>query len=133
MFTYIKKKIIQITDKTISFFKDNLAQIIFLFVLLQVLLALREAPYFNLINNFEFYSIGLFLFLSMIVFRVIIPYERIMQMVLVLFVAAAIFTILGQTAVSKLIGFVSFVLISLIVGRQILRQRKDLKNIDNDL
>lgn len=130
MFTNIKKKIIETIDRVITFFKDNLAQIIFLVFLLQFLLAAKSFPYINLINNYEFYAIGFFLFLSMIVFRVIIPYERIVQVVLVLFGVAAVVTIAGQKAASELIGFVTFVLILFIVGRQILRERDDLKNLD---
>lgn len=130
MFTNIKKKIIETIDRVITFFKDNLAQIIFLVFLLQFLLAAKSFPYINLINNYEFYAIGFFLFLSMIVFRVIIPYERIVQVVLLLFGVAAVVTIAGQKAASELIGFVTFVLILFIVGRQILRERDDLKNLD---
>lgn len=127
MFTYLKKKIIEILDSVISFFKENLAQIIFLVFLLQFLLAAKSLPYINLINNFEFYSIGLFLFLSMIIFRVIIPYERTIQIVLALFIVAALVTIIEQDIISEFIGFLTFVLFFLIVGRQILREREELK------
>ncbi len=131
MFTYIKKKIIEITDRIITFFKVNLAQIIFLVFLLQLLLAAESLPYINLINNFEFYSIGLLLFLSMIIFRVIIPYQKTIQIVLVLFVVAAFVSIIEQVAISDLIGFVTFVLLLLVVGRQILREKDDLKKIND--
>ena len=131
MFTYIKKKIIEITDRIITFFKVNLAQIIFLVFLLQLLLAAESLPYINLINNFEFYSIGLLLFLSMIIFRVIIPYHKTIQIVLVLFIAAAFVSIIEQVAISELIGFVTFVLLLLVVGRQILREKDDLKKIND--
>lgn len=129
MFTYIKKKIIEITDRIITFFKENLAQIIFLVFLLQFLLSAKSMPYINLINNFEFYSIGFLLFLSMIIFRVIIPYRRTIQIVIALFVVAALATIVEQVAISDLIGFITFVLLSLIVGRQILREKDDLQKI----
>lgn len=131
MFTYIKKKIIEITDKIITFFKDNLAQIIFLVFLLQFLLSAKSMPYINLINNFEFYSIGLLLFLSMIIFRVIIPYRRTIQIVIVLFAVAAFVSVIEQVAISELIGFITFILLLLIVGRQILREKEDLKKIDD--
>lgn len=131
MFTYIKKKIIEITDKVITFFKDNLAQIIFLVFLLQFLMFAKSLPYINLINNFEFYSIGLLLFLSMIIFRVIIPYHKTIQIVIVLFVAAAFISVIEQVAISDLIGFITFVLLLLIVGRQILREKDDLKKIND--
>lgn len=126
MFTYIKKKIIEITDRIITFFKDNLAQIIFLVFLLQFLLSAKSIPYINLINNFEFYSIGLLLFLSMIIFRVIIPYQKTIQIVIVLFAVAALVSVIEQVAISDLIGFIAFVLLLLIVGRQILREKEDL-------
>lgn len=131
MFTYIKKKIIEITDRIITFFKDNLAQIIFLVFLLQFLLSAKSMPYINLVNNFEFYSIGLLLFLSMIIFRVIIPYHKTIQIVIVLFAVAALVSVIEQVAISDLIGFIAFVLLLLIVGRQILREKEDLKKIDD--
>lgn len=131
MFKYIKKKIIELIDRIITFFKDNLAQIIFLVFLLQFLMFAKSLPYINLINNFEFYIIGLWLFLSMIIFRVIILYERVLQIVLGLFIAAAIVTIFDQGLLADLLGFIIFVLLLLIVGRQILQERKDLKNISN--
>lgn len=131
MFTYIKKKIIEITDRIIAFFKDNLAQIIFLVFLLQFLMSAKSMPYINLINNFEFYSIGLLLFLSMIIFRVIIPYRKTIQIVIVLFAVAGFVSIIEQVAISDLIGFMTFVLLLLIVGRQILREKEDLKKIND--
>ncbi len=130
MLFYIKKKIIDTTDRIIAFFKENLAQIIFLIFLLQFLLAVKPLPYINLINNFEFYSIALLLFLSMVIFRVIIPYKRIIQIVLVLFAVAALFSLFEQIPVSDLIGFIIFVLLLLVVGRQMLREKNDLKKIN---
>ncbi len=129
MFTYIKKKIIEITDKVIAFFKDNLSQIIFLVFFIQILLGAESLPYINLIKNYEFYVTGLFIFLAMLIFRVIIPYERVLQIVLGFFIVASIVTIFDQTIISDLLGFIIFVLLLLIVGRQILREKEDLKKI----
>ncbi len=131
MFTYIKKKIIETVDKIINFFKENLAQIIFLVFLLQFLLGAKTLPYINLINNYEFYVIGLFIFLSMVIFRVIIPYERVLQIVLGLFILASIVAIFDQTIIADLLGFIIFVLLLLIVGRQILREKEDLKRVNH--
>jgi len=129
MFTKIKKKIIEITDKIIDFFEDNLAQIIFLVFLFQILLGAKALPYINLVKNYEFYVIGLSIFLSMIVLRVVIPYKRIIQIILGLFTVAAIVSLLEQNAISDLIGFLTFVLLLLVVLGQILREKDDLKRI----
>ena len=130
MFKYIKKEIINLSDRVINFFKENLAQVIFLVFLIQILLGAKTLPYINLIKNYEFFVIGLFIFLSLVIFRVIIPYEKMMQIVVGLFVVATVVTIFDQVLLADLLGFIIFVLLLMVVGRQILRERQDLKKID---
>jgi hypothetical protein len=127
---HIKKKITSSSDKSIGFFRKNLAEIIFLVFSFEILLAAKSLPYINLIKNYEFYVTALFLFLAMVIFRIIIPYRKVVQIILSLSVIAAILSILGNDSSANVMGFVIFILILLIVVKQIFEERKDLQKLE---
>ena len=127
MYIHIKKKIIRLQDNIVDFFKLNLVKIIILisvFILLQIV---RIFPYVNLIPNVQVLIIGFIVFLALLIFQRSIPNRNVVWIAVGLFLIAAISTIFEQTEFADLIGFLLFVLLSLIVLRQIVSDRSELK------
>ena len=130
MYTFIYKKIIKISNKISIFIRENLVQIVIiggLFVLLQII---KSFPYVNIIPNYQFLVIGFILFLTVILLRVSISNKKITFIVLILFFLAALSAIFDLALISDLIGFVVFVLLTLVVVSQIVRDRGRLKKTD---
>ncbi len=130
MFTFIYKKIIKIYDQASIFVRANTTQIVIIvgtFVFFEVI---QSFPYINIVPNYQFLVIGFTLLLSMVLLRVSISNKKIMLAVLILFFLAAIITIFDIKRILDLIGFIIFVLIALVVIRQIINDREKLKKLD---
>lgn len=130
MYTFIRQKIINIADLTSNFVRKNLAQVVIIVGSLVVLEVIQSFPYINIIPNYQFLVIGFILFLSVVLLRVSIPNKKIIFVVLILFVVASLTTIFDIKPVSNLIGFVIYVLLAIIIIRQIANDREKLKRPD---
>lgn len=130
MYTFIRQKIINITDLVSNFVRKNLAQVVIIIGSFVVLEIIQSFPYINIIPNYQFLVIGFILFLSVVLLRVSIPNKKIIFAVLILFVAASLTTIFDIKPVSNLIGFVIYVLLAIIIIRQIANDREKLKKPD---
>ena len=131
MYTYCKKKIITLTNRLLVFVRKNLVQITIIggvFIFLQLI---KSFPYINIIPSYQFLVIGFTLFLSVILFGVIIANRNIIIGVIILFAIAAITTILELEAISELLGFIIFMLL-LITLRQVIIERKAFKQETNE-
>lgn len=130
MYTFIRQKIINLTDLVSNFVRKNLAQVVIIVGSFVVLEVIQSFPYINIIPNYQFLVIGFILFLSVVLLRVSIPNKKIIFAVLILFVAASLTTIFDIKPVSNLIGFVIYVLLAIIIIRQIANDREKLKRPD---
>lgn len=131
MYTFIYKKIVKISNQTSVFVQKNLVQLAIiggLFVFLEVI---QTFPYVNIIPSYQFLVIGFILFLTVLLLRVTISNRRIIQAILILFFVASIVAIFDVKRISDLIGFIIFVLLALVIIRQIVIDRTKLKNIDS--
>lgn len=127
MFNRIKKKIIQLQDRVVDFFKQNLVKIIILISIFLLSQVIRTFPYVNIIPNIQFLIIGLIVFLGLLFFQKSISNRNVVWIIVGLLLVAAVSTIFEQIEFADLIGFLVFVLLSLIVLRQIVSDRRELK------
>ncbi len=132
MYTFIKKKIIKISEQVTDFVRDNLVQIIIIggsFVFLEVI---KSFPYVNIIPSYQFLVIGFVLFLTALMFRQMIS-DKIISIFVIFLLAISVFvTIFEQTIISDVIGFVIFVLLLFVVLKGIASNRKDFKKEINE-
>lgn len=127
MYSYLKNKVIKISDSLIEFFRKNLTQIIIIALVSSMFVVLKSLPYFNLIPNLEYIGFGFVLFMVLVLFRVSIPNRSVILIVLSLFLLAAVLSIAGSTKVNELVGFVIFMLVFLTVIRMVAADRDKLK------
>lgn len=132
MYTFIRQKVIKLTDLTSNFVRKNLIQIVIIVGFFVFLEAIKSFPYINIIPNYQFLVVGFILFLSVVLLRVSISSRKIVFLVLILFALASLTTIFDIKPISDLIGFVIFVLLTLVVIRQIISDRENLKKIDSE-
>lgn len=131
MYTFIHKKIIKILDRATGFVRHNLAQIVIIVGLFLVLEVIQTFPYINIIPNYQFLVIGFTLFLAVALLRVSVSNKQIILIVLALFSVAVITTIFDIKLMSGLIGFATFVLLVIVIIRQILQDRRKLRELDS--
>lgn len=127
----LKRKIKEISNKSSIFIKGNLIQILIVLAVFIFLEISKSFPYINLIPNIDFLIVGFTILLAVLVFRVTIPNKAIVLVVVFSFVAAAFFTIVELMDIADMTGFIIYVLLSIMIIRQVLRERKDLKNIND--
>lgn len=132
MVFYIKKKIIGIQNKISIFFKENIIRILVLMFVFITLEVSKSFPYLNLIPSVDFLIVGFTLLLAVLLFRVTIPNRNIVLVVLFLFGLAALVTIVELRDISEMIGFIIYILLSLVIIRQIFQERKKLKELDSN-
>ncbi|MGYP001568004184 len=132
MFTLVYKKIVKISDQVSIFVRANIAQVVIIVGTFVFLEAIKSFPYINIVPNYQFLVIGFTLLLSVVVLRVSISNKKVMLVVLILFFLAAIITIFDIKRISDLIGFIIYVLLVLVIIRQIINDRESLKKINSD-
>lgn len=132
MYTDFKKKIIIITDKLTNLVKENLVQLIIIVSFIVFFELIKSFPYINLIPNFQYLAMGFMIFLTLVLFRVSIPNRSVVRVVILLFSLGAVVTIFEGTQIADFIGFVTFVLLTLIVIRSIASDREKLKEVEFD-
>lgn len=132
MHSFIYKKIIKLSNRVSIFVRQNLAQIVIIVSLFVVLELIKSFPYVNIIPNYQFLVLGFILFLTVVLLRVSLSNKKIILFVLILFMLASFITIFDVRPISDLIGFIIFVLLTLVIIRQIANDRKNLKKIDSE-
>lgn len=130
MVSFVKKKIKEISDKSSIFIKENIIKILVILGIFIVLEISKNFPYINLIPNVDFLIVGFTLLLAVVLFRVTIPNKGIILVVLFLFVLAMLVSIIELNDIADMIGFIIFMLISIMIFRQIFAERKKLKELD---
>lgn len=131
MVNSIKKKIKELSDKVSIFIKDNLIRILIILAIFISLEVSKSFPYVNLIPNVDFLIVGFTLFLSVLLFRVTIPNKGIILVVLFFFIVAMLVSIVELGDIAEMIGFVIYVLLSIMIIRQVFAERKKLKELDS--
>ncbi|MBI4091591.1 MAG: hypothetical protein HY427_00060 [Candidatus Levybacteria bacterium] len=129
MFTSIYKKITNIFDRATDFVRKNTVQVVIIVSCFAVLELIQSFPYVNIIPRYQFLVISFVLLLSVVLLRVFISSKLINYVVLALFVISIFTAILDIEQISNLIGFVAFVLLSIMVIRQIFQDREKLKEV----
>lgn len=132
MFSNIKKKIKEISDKISIFVNENIIRIVIVagsFILLEIS---KSFPYINLIPSIDFLIVGFTLLLVVFLFRVTIPNRNIVLVVLFFLIIAAFTTIVELKDIAEMSGFIIFVLLTLMIVRQIFQERKQLNELDSE-
>jgi len=129
MLEKIYKKITKISLGFSRFFKEHLAQIVFLVFAFQILSFIGALPYFNLIAKYQFYIASLLWILANFLFRQYINTKIILKLALLVFILDVPIIILDFESLSSVSGFVAFVLLFTYVCRKIFVERNELKNI----
>ncbi len=132
MFSNIKKKIKEISDKISIFVNENIIRIVIVagsFILLEIS---KSFPYINLIPSIDFLIVGFTLLLVVLLFRVTIPNRNIVLVVLFFLIIAAFTTIVELKNIAEMSGFIIFVLLTLMIVRQIFQERKQLNELDSE-
>lgn len=130
MFDRIKKKIKNKINLFYSFFKLHLAEIVILVFVFQMLTSFKELPYFNIIENYEYYVLIFVILLAAIFFRVTISNRTFIKLILIIIIVSAIFLLIELYPVSTLLGFMIYVLTFLVVIRALNKNRKLIKEED---
>lgn len=128
MLDHLKKKIIRVSNLATDFFKKNLAQIVLLFFIFQLLMFARSLPYINIVENYVFYCIAILLLIAVLLFKVSVPNKILIQFTLALFIVAMFTTIFALSKISDLLGFIIYILIFFVVTRKVVRERNQLKH-----
>lgn len=132
MYTFIKKKIIEVSDRVSNFTRDNLISIIIIGGCFVVLELLKSFPYINIIPNYQFLVIGFVLFITAILLRKVISDKVITITIIILFALAGIAIVFDQTVISDAIGFIVFILLSFMIFRGLVSNRHAFKKEVND-
>ena len=127
MLDKIKKKIIKIYSGLFKFYKEYLAQIVFLVFALQLLSFISTLPYFNLISKYYFYVAALLWIFSNFLFKQYIRSDRILKAALITFILDIPIAMLELEEFSDTLGFAAFLLLLTYVLRQIFVWRKELE------
>lgn len=132
MVNLIKKKVKSISDKVSIFVNKNIIRIIIIlgtFIFLEIS---KSFPYINLIPNVDFLIVGFTLLFAVVLFRVTIPNKGIILVVLFFFIVAMLVSIVELNDIADMIGFIIYVLLSIMIIRQIFVERKKLKELDSE-
>lgn len=127
MLDKIKKKIVKIYLGLFKFYKEYLAQIVFLVFALQLLSFISTLPYFNLIGKYYFYVAALLWIFSNFLFKQYIRSDRILRAALIIFILDIPIAMLELEEFSDTLGFAAFLLLLTYVSRQIFVWRKELE------
>lgn len=127
MLDKIKKKIIKIYLELFKFYKEYLAQIVFLVFALQLLSFISTLPYFNLIGKYYFYVAGLLWVFSNFLFKQYIRNDRILKAAIIAFIIDIPIAMLELNDFSDTIGFAAFLLLLTYVLRQVFIGKKELE------
>jgi hypothetical protein len=130
MVTYIKKKIKELSDEVSNFVKKNIIRILVVLGVFIFLEVSKSFPYVNIIPNVDFLIIGFTLLLAVFLLRVTIPNRGIILIVLFSFFMAMVVTIVELNDIADMIGFVIYILLSIMIIRQVSAERKKLKELD---
>lgn len=131
MYKNFSKKIIKVLDNITSYVRQNIAQIVIIVGVFVTLEVIQSFPYINIIPNYQFLVIGFTLLLGVVLLRVSVSNKKIILLVLALFCIAIITTIFDIKRISDLIGFIIFVLLTIVTFRQIFQDRRKLKELDS--
>lgn len=130
MVNNIKKKVKETQDKISIFVKENIIRILVVLGIFIFLEISKSFPYINIIPNIDFLIVGFTLMLAIFLLRVTIPNRGIILIVLFSFVLAMAATIIELSDIADMIGFVIYVLLSIMILRQVFAERKKLKELD---
>lgn len=130
MVNSIKKEIKEVSDKVALFIRDNLIRIFIVLAIFIFLEVSKSFPYVNIIPNIDFLIVGFTLLLAVALFRVAIPNKGIILVVLFFFILAMIVSITELNDIADMIGFIIYVLLSIMILRQVFVERKKLKELD---
>lgn len=121
-----KKKIIKLLKSLSIFFKEYLAEIVFLVFALQLLIAIGALPYFNIINRYYYYVAGLLWIIANILFKKQLTNRKILIVGILMFFFAIPFVILDFSSVASAFGFAAFLILFTYIVRELFAQRDNL-------
>jgi hypothetical protein len=128
-----KKKIISYQfNQAKGFIINNFPQLITLVFLLQLLIAIRDFPYINIIDNYYIYVFMLVFFLAWVFFYKYFTSKRMLVMAIVFLALAYPTVVLHMTQVSELLGFVSYILLVMAILQKIVTEKKLLRKVQDE-
>ena len=126
-----KKKIVilRIFRHTKLILKDNLSQITFLLVIFLFLYQLRGLPYVNVISNYIIYVFIIVLILAWIMYYKFVKTIWLLYGALASFILAIPAVLLHLESASSMLGFISFILITVGLIQKIYSERRQLRDV----
>lgn len=121
------KKIKKYIEIFLTFYKKNLGQVVFLSLLLWIFILIRQLPYFNVIPQYHFYVIGIYVVLIVVLFRKQISSLTLFRIIELLLLVAMFFELFQSTDIASFIAFIIFNLITVVTLIELFIRRKELK------
>lgn len=121
------KKIIVSLKQSPKFFRNNLAQVVFLIFLAQILFVLGRLPYINIISHYYFYALALLWIVAIFLFKLHITMRMVLIAAIVAFVVAIPFVIIHLDSIADILGFIAYMLLLTYIIREIIVQKKTMR------
>ncbi len=119
-------------DKAVEFYKQNLAFIVLLTILLFVFTWARQLPFINIIGQYYYYVGGIYLLLLAIYFRKIIESRKVFIAIEAIVLLTLILQLLFLNSVAESsvdpLGFVIFTSLLFATLVEFFSQRKELRD-----
>lgn len=108
-------------------YKDKLAQIVFMALLLMAFIFIRQLPYINIISGYPYYVVAVYLFLIIVFFRKHLPNRRLFLIIEIVVVTTLVVELLFMKVATDFLGFIVFTLLAVVAIFDFLSQRRKLK------
>lgn len=119
--------------RIILFYRQNLSQIVFLSLLGWFFVFVRQLPYFNVIPQYHFYVVGIYIILIVLLFRKRLSSKLLFLAIEVMIVFALLLEVLLINDLAEFLAFAIFNLIVVVAFTEFLSNRKNLKVFDSKL
>lgn len=108
-------------------YKQNLAQVVFLGLLLWVFVLVRQLPYFNIIPQYNFYVSGIYIVLIVALFRKQLSSKKLFLIAEGMIILALFAELVLITSLVEFLGFIIFCVLLISTLIEFFSQRKNLK------
>jgi hypothetical protein len=123
------KKLSTIYKSGKAFIIKNFIKIVTLIFLYQLLLAVRNFPYINTLDNYSIYVMAILLLVIMIFFKSFFTASRLLKSAILAFVFSYPFLVFDMKRFSEALGFIAYILLIIAIIQRVLEDRKDLRSL----
>jgi len=112
-----------------TFIKNNFIPLVALLLIFQLLEWIHTLPYINIVSNYQLYEIVIIAAVVWMFFYTYVTNRGILITAMLSFLLAIPATILKIDVISEILGFISFILLCIMLLQRIYRERKILRNV----